>query len=197
MCEEVAEISIWEGRLPVIISLSSDEIVTRDSPAPFVTLVSRVAYFPFLEAALRSYFSESIPPFDENMWIDFQGVPLKWHLPIGVIFDLVSCFSEATPAALPWQLTVHFQRFPEHLMPRCRSLEVLRFQFFNALKQSTWMRLGSSKCLSDLPMNVHNMIWDSLRSGLLRILICFETVMNDSYFARIFNQVTSICLETR
>lgn len=49
------------------------------------------------------------------MWIEFNGQPIKWHFPIGVLFDI---FMGNEPQ-LPWNLTVHFDKFPEADIFRC------------------------------------------------------------------------------
>lgn len=60
--------------------------------------------------------------------MEYEGVPLKWHYPLGLLYDL---YSGAEPAyssdgtgkqvqpdeeneqdVLPWRLTVHFSDYP-------------------------------------------------------------------------------------
>lgn len=43
------------------------------------------------------------------MWLEYNGQPVKWHFPIGVIFDL--CMG--SDIQLPWNIIVHFDKFPE------------------------------------------------------------------------------------
>lgn len=49
------------------------------------------------------------------MWLEFNGQPIKWHFPIGVLFDL----HMGNEPQLPWNLTVHFDKFPEECIFRC------------------------------------------------------------------------------
>lgn len=46
---------------------------------------------------------------DQNLWLEFDGQPVKWHFPIGVLFDLFM----NSDVRLPWNITVHFDKFPE------------------------------------------------------------------------------------
>jgi autophagy-related protein 5 len=40
---------------------------------------------------VKKQFSKFVHPDrrDSDMWFEFQGVPIKWHLPIGLIYDQV------------------------------------------------------------------------------------------------------------
>ncbi len=52
------------------------------------------------------------------------------HYPIGVLFDLY-----ASPADLPWSITVHFQGFPTDQILRCSSEDTVRMYYTNVLKE--------------------------------------------------------------
>ena len=61
---------------------------------------------------------------DAEIWLDFEGTPIKWHIPVGVLYDqfcvlnndnnLSEMLLSSYSAMLPWNLTVHFSKFPEH-----------------------------------------------------------------------------------
>lgn len=42
------------------------------------------------------------------MWLEYDGQPVRWHLPIGALFDLYM----NSEVQLPWNITVHFGKFP-------------------------------------------------------------------------------------
>lgn len=60
------------------------------------------------------YFRDAAPPFGglqgAQIWFEANGTPLKWHLPFGVLWDILGGGHDG--AVLPWQVTVHFQGFP-------------------------------------------------------------------------------------
>lgn len=47
---------------------------------------------------------------DHEMWLEYNGQPMKWHFPIGVLYDFLV---EGETETLPWIVMVHFDKFPE------------------------------------------------------------------------------------
>lgn len=101
---------LWEGKLPVCFILDPDEVVELQQPDPFYLMVPRVSYFPLVIDKVRKHFLRYVisDKMDQVMWLEFNGQPLKWHYPIGVLFDML-----AKAEDLPWTLTAHFEKFPE------------------------------------------------------------------------------------
>lgn len=52
---------------------------------------------------------------DGDIWFDCNGTPLKWHFPVGVLFELTAKDKDN----LPWMLTIHFSKFPDGMLIRC------------------------------------------------------------------------------
>ena len=53
---------------------------------------------------------------ETEMWLSYNGIPLKWHLPIGVIMDL---YNDNNEFQLPWNIVVHFHNFPSQIIMQC------------------------------------------------------------------------------
>lgn len=59
----------------------------------------RVTYLPFLLPRLLAFFSSALINPDveaHHGWFSFEGVPLKWHYPLGLLFDLYAGANLAT-----------------------------------------------------------------------------------------------------
>lgn len=69
-------------------------------------------------------------------WFDYRGLPLKWHLPLGVLYDLVS-----EPGERPWTLTLHYQGYPDVLVAWHNHLSS-QASFFNSLKEACYICRG-------------------------------------------------------
>lgn len=78
-------------------------------------MIPRMSYLVAQTRDVVEYFRDAAPPFGglqgASIWFEAKGVPLKWHLPVGVIWDML-CGGDVEDAVLPWQITVHFQGFP-------------------------------------------------------------------------------------
>lgn len=100
---------IWEGQIPVCFQADPDEIDGVRQPENFYLLVSRLSYLPlvtekvgahtvilivctFLMTFLicfrlqaRKHFARFVTNTvqDGEVWFDCNGIPLKWHFPIG------------------------------------------------------------------------------------------------------------------
>jgi autophagy-related protein 5 len=117
----------------------------------------RLSYLPLLLPRLHAFFSSSlidptIPP--SEGWFSFEDVPLKWHHPIGLLFDLYAGAKEALVAGdvdsgnglsqnggvitqlLPWKLTVHFSEWPlDALIKMDSEFLALQDAFNNSVKE--------------------------------------------------------------
>jgi autophagy-related protein 5 len=71
-------------------------------------LVPRQSYFFLIKEKIQRYFSEYVSPAIKNneIWLDFNGLPLKWHYPIGLLFDL---YANNEISNLPWSIFIHFE----------------------------------------------------------------------------------------
>ncbi|QKX53582.1 uncharacterized protein TRUGW13939_00661 [Talaromyces rugulosus] len=84
---------IWQGRLPLEIVLDPSECRTYDQSDPYLISYPRVSYLPFLLPRLHAFFRSSlINPESESHsgWFSFESVPLKWHYPLGLLYDIYS-----------------------------------------------------------------------------------------------------------
>ncbi|KAI4838686.1 hypothetical protein E4T44_08114 [Aureobasidium sp. EXF-8845] len=141
---------VWAGSLPLEIRLASADCRTIDEIDPYLISLPRLSYLFTLLPRLHTFFSPhlinpSTP--SHTAWLSFENVALKYHYPIGLLYDL---FSGATPAnpdddeveqavaaeTLPWELVVSYSKFPhEWLMGLDAEGKVVRDCYVNAVKE--------------------------------------------------------------
>ncbi|XP_014780325.1 autophagy protein 5 [Octopus bimaculoides] len=146
---------VWEGRIPVSFSLSPDEIV-NEQPDPFFyyLLVPRLSYFPLVTDKVQKYFQKFLDAeIQGEFWLEFEGQPLKWHYPVGVLFDLYG--SEEN---LPWKLTVHFQNFPKDELLHCPNKDAVEAHFMSMVKEADALK-HRSQVINGMQKKDHKQLW--------------------------------------
>lgn len=93
------------------------------------------------------------------MWLDFNGTPLKWHYPIGVLYDIYSM-----DIKLPWNITVHFSKFPEKEILHCQCRETVESHFMSCIKEADVLK-HRSQVVSSMQKKDHNQLWLGLQNG--------------------------------
>ena len=131
----------WRGAIPAIFSLAPDEVTTLQPPRPYHICLPRQTMLPFVCEAVRQHFAPYGPPMGGEMWFQHAGSPLRWQLPVGVLFDLMC--DAYTEDRLPWRITVQFQSFPSNVLLRATRQEA-EAVLLNALKESCYLRCGSA-----------------------------------------------------
>lgn len=148
----------WGSCIPLHITLASDEVTSLETPASIYVLVPRHWVLPAVAADVKHHFAHVLPPGEDRPWFDYNGLPLWWQLPAGVLYDLLSSGME-----LPWPLKVHYRAFP-HTLPTFEGEPSLRANFFNALKEACFIIRGNSNSVMQMVPEAQDELWDSLKS---------------------------------
>ena len=105
-------------------------------------------------------------------------MPLKWHYPVGLLFDL---YAGATPASktaiggdessendskIPWRLVVHFSNWPdENLVRLDADGMVMGDAFINSVKEADFLRNGTAKGIMSLSKEDSSGLWKAVEEG--------------------------------
>lgn len=116
-----------------------------------------------------------------DLWLSYEGVPLKWHYPLGLLYDLYSGAepiypldplspshktenSEDEHRRLPWKLTVHFSEYPTEQLVRLDAEDrVMHDLFRNSVKEADYLRNGTGKTVMFLSERDSTQLWDAVR----------------------------------
>lgn len=164
---ELVKDKVWNGAVNVRIEFSD---------AHYLLLVYRLLYFPLYYPHVVQFFSDitgsdlSATP----VWLEYEDVPLKWNLPVGVLYDLLYLLGKKNPRD-PWvlQLKHHSPTSPypsDKIIPfeneNGKSLyERTTCQVvMNHLKQSCYVINGNSRAMVNLSESNSRALWDSIRT---------------------------------
>ncbi|OJD28148.1 autophagy protein 5 [Blastomyces percursus] len=187
---------VWDGRIPLEIALSPAECRTYDKADPYIIRYPRVSYLPFLLPRLRAFFSTFLIDIEAQPhqgWFSFEGVPLKWHYPVGLLYDLYSgadpvtsksTAGEDAPRAasprepddaaldnvhdrgepIPWRLQVHFSDWPDQELVRLDADgRVIHDAFINSVKEADFVRNGTAKGIMTLSKEDSSGLWQAVQ----------------------------------
>ncbi|KAL4963313.1 autophagy protein 5 [Aspergillus stella-maris] len=176
--------SIWEGYIPLQISLAPSESRTFDRTDPYLISYPRISYLPSLLTRLKAFFTpfliDSSASQPHEGWFSFEGVPLKWHYPVGLLYDLYAGAEPATkssdintddsdspetgPGPLPWRLVVHFSDWPDDELVRLDSNGmVMNDAFINSVKEADFVRNGNAKGIMSLSKGDSAGLWRAVQ----------------------------------
>lgn len=165
---------VWDSSIPILFSLSPEEIVSLQRPDPYYLMVPRVSYFALVMDKVIKYFSKFVTSNNSSasdLWLDFNGRPLKWHYPVGLLWDMFGhendrIARERDPSLpsntlLPWTITIHFQDFPEEDLIRCSTRSAIESSFISTIKEADTLK-HRGDIMSSLQKKDHNMLWTGL-----------------------------------
>lgn len=179
---------VWDGSVPLEIRLHKGDCRTYDESEVYLIQFPRLSYLALLLPKLHAFFSASLIYPDttnfEDAWLDYDGVPLKWHYPAGLLYDL---YAGAEPfglhaeqedkssdkegsvsgegKTLPWKLTVHFSDYPVGQLVKLDAAgKVLHDLWINCVKEADFLRTGTGKTIMTLPKAQSEQLWASVQT---------------------------------
>lgn len=180
----VLQRSVWSGSLPLEFRLASGDCRSFDESEPYLIQTSRLSYLGFLIDRLHTFFTTDLVDQEataQDAWVEFEGVPLKWHYPIGLLYDLYSGAEPVTShrqensgsegerirseEKLPWRLTIHYSEFPaDQLIQLDKDNAVLLDAYINSVKEADYIRNGTARAVMSLSKEDADTLWRSVAS---------------------------------
>ncbi|CAN9103789.1 unnamed protein product [Alternaria alternata] len=120
----------------------------------------------------------------KDAWLSYEDVPLKWHYPLGLLYDLYSGAEPAYPSDtdteavqahkventeedgqhLPWRLTLHFSGFPsEQLVQLDNDDRHMHDLFIHSVKEADYLRTGTGKTVMFLSKEDSTQLWNGVK----------------------------------
>jgi len=138
----------------------------------------RVSYLPLLMPEIKKFLMDVV--FDEaaaavlkeeDWWFESEeGTLLKWHWPIGLIYDnhIISSSIRAMPHAstsqtTPLQLILHLASPPTDKLLLSPSAEACKQAFMGQLKEADFMRWGNTKRMTGLRKAEQDGMWEGVK----------------------------------
>ena len=137
---------------------------------------------PLLLPRLHAYFShffiadpESVPI--EDGYFTYDGVPLKWHLPLGLIYDMYvmavrdsSSEQGSNGRIVPFKLTLHYNHDEASNNVNLINPDptTMHDSFINSVKEADFLRSGTARPIMTLPTADSKALWSSTKENDLQ-----------------------------
>lgn len=180
---------IWAGGIPLEIKLAASDCRTYDESDPYLVQPPRLSYLAFILQRLHAFFQPILinpeTPAHEA-WLSFEGVPLKWHYPLGLLYDLFSgadpvnvdrsgnvdtnssqmtVENTASAMPLPWRLTVHFTDYPADQLIRLDAKgRAILDSYINSVKEADFIRNGTARTVMSLSKGDSDDLWRAVQT---------------------------------
>lgn len=104
-------------------------------------MIPRISYFSLVIEKVSRHFSRSVDESSrdgKDLWLEFDGQALKLHWPVGLLWDLID--PRVSEKSLPWNLTLHFSKFPEEQLVRCSNQKSMEAMFIAYIKEADQLK---------------------------------------------------------
>ncbi|KAF9346577.1 autophagy protein 5 [Mortierella sp. AD094] len=164
--------AIWEGSIPVEISWDSAEASKYGAKEHclLMTQASRCSYLPLLTNEVWRHIrnkSVHMSLDQSNVWYEYDGAPLKWHYPIGLLYDIHGLQAAASRGTmdsppLPWKIIAHVENFPVEKLIKITSENSCQDYFMSMIKEADYLRNGSTKKVMNMSKSDQTQLWDGM-----------------------------------
>lgn len=168
---------IWNGSVKIKILFDLED---GGDKKEFLVNIPRLSYFPVYFDSIVSYFKIFVVEILHSpVWLAYEDVPIKWNLPVGVLYDNLFLPSRLMlDQTRTWTLDLKYKQYPEeHIIPfiykneddtinYIRSVEEV---LINQLKQSCYVMCGNSKPIMTLSQDDTTYLLESIRTHNLKL----------------------------
>ncbi|GJJ07187.1 hypothetical protein Clacol_001387 [Clathrus columnatus] len=165
----------WEGTVPIEVHIDPKELPANSDRGleSYYIQAPRVSYLPLLIPEIKRFLTDLVLDDAGNMsvresdwWFEGDdGHPVKWHWPIGLLYDChsVSLTTPSTSFALPLRMTLHLASPPIDKLLLSPSQEACKQAFMGQLKEADFLRWGSTKRVTGLRKAEQDGIWEGIK----------------------------------
>ncbi|TGZ85150.1 APG5-domain-containing protein [Ascodesmis nigricans] len=169
--------AVWDGSIPCRIDLDPSECRSLEGIDPYFITIPRISYLPIIIPKVYRFFEPHLKDTaraqQNSAWFEFENVPLKWHWPVGVLFDQTTgrdpshlrhsrIADEDDDVKLPWSLSLRFQNFPTKHLMRLDLPNACHDAWKNTVKEADHVRNGNPNTFMSLSRGDSASLWEAI-----------------------------------
>ncbi|KAJ1738433.1 autophagy protein 5 [Coemansia sp. RSA 989] len=127
---------------------------------------------------------------ESDIWFEYNGQPLKWHYPAGLLYDMLvgNGVARNGEPELPWSLTLHVRKFPVGKLIPAPSTQLMRDMFMAMIKEADFIRFGSTKRVMDLAKSDQMQLLDGLEAHSFEKYFAIHSIIAPIHYEAILAQ---------
>eukprot|EP00759_Apiculatamorpha_spiralis_P005073 PhF_6_TR13019/c0_g1_i2/m.20633/K08339/ATG5; autophagy-related protein 5 len=142
---------LCKGCVVIRFRLSTKDTTVPNPPEVILSL-PRNSYLPLHMATVHETFephTTTIPGAPKTLWLDLEGSPVPWHVPVGVLFDRYVSLRRNN-ISLPLRFCVNYSNFPKDKLLPCWEAN-FEAQFRHTIKGAVCCMYDSAKAFMSNP----------------------------------------------
>ncbi|GAA98958.1 hypothetical protein E5Q_05646 [Mixia osmundae IAM 14324] len=166
----------FNGSVPLCISLDLAELPagTDTMPTSYYVQAPRLSYLPLILQDARRQLIEMVLDDsalatlkDDQIWFECQGVPMRWHWPIGLLYDyhVLTKQPQSTPSTSQppvFELKLHLSSPPSDKLLISSSVEKCKENYMNMIKEADYLRHGNTRRVTALRKQDQDALWEAI-----------------------------------
>ena len=166
--------TVWDTKIPIKIEVSTRDLVSSNIPLTLYYSIPRMAYLTSLFGDIIKNFENYITANLEDIWLEYNNIPLKWQYPLGIIVDSLGINIENGPVPI----IVHVRQIPDDKVLKYTSLDSLRYYYINSLKEANIIKFPKENKIMNLNPQDTGKLKDIVYSNDPKMIKDFRQIMN-------------------
>jgi autophagy-related protein 5 len=110
----------------------------------------------------------------EEIWLEYEKIPIKWQYPLGVIVDSLGIDLKKGP--IPFY--VHVRNIPKDKVLTYEGLDTLKKYYFAAIKEANMIKFPKEQKILNLDLDDTKLLNEIINSNQRNLIVDFRKVMN-------------------
>lgn len=166
--------TVWDSKIAIKIEVSTRDLVSSNIPLTLYYSIPRMAYLTSLFGDIIKNFENYITANLEDIWLEYNNIPLKWQYPLGIIVDSLGINIENGPVPV----IVHVRQIPIDKVLKYTSLDSLRFYYINSLKEANIIKFPKENKIINLNPQDTSKLKEIVYSNDPKMIKDFRQIMN-------------------
>ena len=172
--DEQFQEAVWDSKVHLRIEMANNDLIDSNIPITLFYTIPRIGYLSVIFGDIIANFKNNVPMKKEEIWIEYENIPIKWQYPLGVIIDSLGI--DLLKGPIP--IYVHTRNIPSDKVISYEGLDTIKKYFFAALKEANTIKFPKEQKILNLDLDDTNLLNTIIRSKERNSIVDYRKVMN-------------------